>query len=613
MAVAAGPVPADVRAAAEAEAAALSVAYPPAEDDLQAVQRWAGHLREADRTARSWRRRDPAQPLAPLRQAEVAFLDRRWDDAADAALEAERLVVAAGLGGAGTGLDEAVPLPEGTRSLDEHALLVAGAAAAAGGRSDDALRALERAVALVRPRQESSASLVSRVLAEVQRGTVLLERGDAEGAGRRFAEAGQLSGVLGEDTDPGLSRQAAAGAALAATLTDRVAEGVEPARRAAASDPDDPLLRLDLGFVQRRAGLPVAAEQSYREALRLDPRLGLALLDLGTLLAQDGRRDAEAGDLLRRGLARQPDSAPGWHSLGVVLARGGLRDQLQSQAAFARAAREDRSFRGRDRTLVYDEKVYVTRLDLSQPLPAAWSYTAEQRRLPATALLGAAVLGLFGYYRGKVTGRVVGTVEDRAKQALETSRRLPRQLVPAVGVVATLAVLLQPVLGGPAAGGGDRRRRRRGGAPAHGRAAAAPSARGAGRHARDLDAGARAGGRGRRDRAVRLRPPAGGHRHRRRRAGAPGRTAAAVRCRPAAVRPGDGDRGPAREGARHDRAGHVSGVPDAGGALRRPVRARPADGPGGGPGRDGDRPGPRRRGAVGPDYAPSARCAVIAL
>ena len=421
--------PAQTALAAQAEAQALDEVLGPVEDDLQELQRWAGDSEAALRTVRGWREAAPQDPLPQLREAELAFL--KGD-----------------LHGAAALADGAVALSEGEdRGL---ALLLAGAARAAApdrqGEAPAVLAEAEQVLRAVGPESELFDTRAGYLLlqARLQRGTVLLAQGRFvqaqaafDGAAATYGGLYVVAGARPQLADLGL--------ALAALGAGRPQDGLAAARAAVQVDPDDPLALLDLAFVERRTGDLVAAERSLRRARTADPAFGLAALDLGTLLAEQGRDD-EAGDLLRRALEREPRSASGWHTLGVVLSRGDVRDQLQSQAAFARAAREDRAFRGRERTPVYDDAIYVSRLDLSKPLPPEWSFTSQERRLPASALVVAALLGLVAHAWGRLVGRAVDVVQTRADAVLKSLRRVPTITGPWLSVLASLGVLLLPVL-----------------------------------------------------------------------------------------------------------------------------------------------------------------------
>jgi hypothetical protein len=68
---------------------------------------------------------------------------------------------------------------------------------------------------------------------------------------------------------------------------------------------------------------------------------------------------------------------------------------LESQGALARAARLDHTLRGDDSTLVVDEKVYQSGVDISRPISAGWTYAAtasESKRGFAITMLLLVVL-----------------------------------------------------------------------------------------------------------------------------------------------------------------------------------------------------------------------------
>lgn len=97
--------------------------------------------------------------------------------------------------------------------------------------------------------------------------------------------------------------------------------------------PDAHLL---LGIFFKENGDYPAAEREYREALRLNPQSGQALLELGKLLAGRGEL-AEARLRLEGAVAALPESPSGHYQLGLVYRRLGLAAKAEAELAKSRA------------------------------------------------------------------------------------------------------------------------------------------------------------------------------------------------------------------------------------------------------------------------------------
>ena len=97
---------------------------------------------------------------------------------------------------------------------------------------------------------------------------------------------------------------------------------------------DDPTARVNLASLYGELGDPEAALREFDAALRLDPSLEPAWVNLADLERALGR-DAEAEQVLRRGLARLPEGAALHHSLGLALVRLGRLDEALPHLARA--------------------------------------------------------------------------------------------------------------------------------------------------------------------------------------------------------------------------------------------------------------------------------------
>jgi hypothetical protein len=145
--------------------------------------------------------------------------------------------------------------------------------------------------------------------------------------------------------------------------------------------------------------------------------------------------------------------AEGWFNLGVTLEQQGVAHAAAAQGAFAQAFRHDGSLRDRERELIHDDRLYVTTLDLSKPLPPKWDFAESQKQWPVPAT-GLAVLLLLGLQLGRSAagrGLAGGTARWLAAAGALLSK-LPRAAASfapsALAVLVTLAVFLVPAIRG---------------------------------------------------------------------------------------------------------------------------------------------------------------------
>ncbi len=254
----------------------------------------------------------------------------------------------------------------GARAGLTLALLLGVAAAAAGQAPAAAAGARTQARALAEAGRYEEAERIARAAASpellVTLGEVLLARGQRAPADSAFrlALAGHPSDRLVAELDRGKLQRARGARDSARASFRRVldqAAGARDARslvavgdaarflgqddpplfkdalrqydRAAAADPLDPLPRVRAGdlFLEKYNGED--AQQSFREALELNPRQPDALVGLARVLEFDGRPGA--ADAARRALATNPHSVPAH----LLLARLALEGE-----DFAAAERE---------------------------------------------------------------------------------------------------------------------------------------------------------------------------------------------------------------------------------------------------------------------------------
>lgn len=411
----------------------------------QDLWRFARRWDKARAVTARWRRARPRDPRAADRAGEIEFL------AGDHAAAARAFDTAARLAreqSAGWSPDEAL------------ALVKRGTALKRAGRFDEALDALRAgdevaSRALVHVGREQAGNAIYH--ARSQAADVALRRRrfadavDEYAAARRFARPRTDAEQVVEVVDNNL--------AIAEVFAGRPDRGLRAARRAVASDPLNPLFRQTEGFALARLGRPREAAIAYRRAVAADPSLFPAWNDLGVMLARSGR-DREAVDALRRAVGVRRGYATAWFNLGVTLERLGPRQWPAAQGALARAIRLDGELRERERTLLTDERLYVTNLDLSKPLPPEWDFASSQRgwAVPSIGFALVLLLGLQGARAAAARG-VVAAAPKWLEAVRDLLARLPRTLASltpsAVAVAVTVAVFLWPAIRGVSAGASE--------------------------------------------------------------------------------------------------------------------------------------------------------------
>ena len=86
-----------------------------------------------------------------------------------------------------------------------------------------------------------------------------------------------------------------------------------------------PEAHLNLGNMYSQTGNTVEAEQSYRQAIKLDPKFGPAYTNLADLYRAQGM-DQSVGKILEDGISKLPESATLYHALGLLHARNQQMD-----------------------------------------------------------------------------------------------------------------------------------------------------------------------------------------------------------------------------------------------------------------------------------------------
>ncbi len=431
-------------------------------DTRQNLWRFGGDLTRAAEVTREWTRATPRDPLAWDRAGEVAFNQGRYADAAQAF--ARSASAASDPGNIGSIARATAELKQGAAlglaGQDENAVASLRRAQSAGA-------AVEAAIGDDHWADEGAADpgayhgAVIAYYAAIQLGDAGLRQRAYSAAAAGYHQAVDASRafdvvndeVKEHEPSPLLSGAAENNLALAQLKLGRLNDAVASATSAVGRDPQSPVYLQTLAYAEVLSGRQDAAAAAYRQALGYDPTLFPSANDLGVLLAEQGKDD-EALKQLRRAVGVKPDYALGWFNLGVVLSGMGPSHFLQAQGALGRAAQLDSSYRGASRELGFDAEPYFSGLDISRPLPPQWRFAEHERRAPATlTLLVLAVLLLrllwslvLDQAAGKAGERVLGWASGEPTRHRPWQRVLGVRIVPIVAVVATVGLLLWPLL-----------------------------------------------------------------------------------------------------------------------------------------------------------------------
>lgn len=228
-------------------------------------------------------------------------------------------------------------------------------------------------------------------------------------------------------------------------------QAAEQANLAIAEDPHNPMFVEALANAFEEVGQAERAIDIYTDVIALDPSQATAHNNIGVLFANAGKTDA-AREQFIAAVRAQPDYGGAWFNLGLSLS--GSTDPLgflQSQGAFAHAARSNSDFRGVDLEWFSDRQVYDPGLDLSKPLPKDW--TAGAQRHPVTWSLAAIVIAVVTLAVGhlitdKVQSRIIESgLAARAGRA-SLAKTTAGDLIGGVLCAAAVALMASRTLGG---------------------------------------------------------------------------------------------------------------------------------------------------------------------
>ncbi|MGY1692503.1 hypothetical protein [Geodermatophilus sp. SYSU D01105] len=408
-----------------------------AADDWQNLLRWADDLAAARRFVLRWEAaRGDGSELPVLRLGEIDFLRHRYDDAAleftVAARRARLLRYRDDLAVTQAELDRAASLTAAGRPAEAEVILrrlsAFGVAAYAYQASPEGVGATEGFGLL--------SYHASAQLADEERRTGRLHAA-VEDYGTALSWLDRWLSVPA----PEVVHNNAALAHLGLGHTARASELVEQALR---EDPHNPVTLMTAAFIaDRRGDVPEAVRLNQR-ALANDPGLYPAANDLGVQLARSDR-PTEARSAFQQSVGARPDYALGWFNLGVLEASSGPTRLVAAQHALGTAYRLDPDLRDRQLELTIDGRVYRTALDLSKPLPPAWTFADLHRPAPAAAvgLLALAGVGL-GLARAADRG-ASGTADQWLEPVTRRLEVLPvvgAARAPVWGIAATLLTFL---------------------------------------------------------------------------------------------------------------------------------------------------------------------------
>ena len=195
----------------------------------------------------------------------------------------------------------ALSLDEATRQIEAMRLLDQAWDILGGEPGSDLIeefvgdpRELEKARRLIRDAQVLAPSLPMAVRRE---GSLLVAKGDSEGAIERFQQALEL--------DPGNAKDYYIYLGRAHEMLNRLEEAEASYRKAIELDPDYIRAYINLGCTFLDQGRFYEAEASFRKALELDPDYARAYNNLADSLLHQGRL-AEAETSIRRAIELDP-------------------------------------------------------------------------------------------------------------------------------------------------------------------------------------------------------------------------------------------------------------------------------------------------------------------
>ena len=413
------------------------------EDVRQNLWRYAGNLQRAAASIDQWVTALPNDPLARLRQGEVAYLTGGWETAVLAFQAAAR---AAQRGGLWTRV-------EAQARLDE------GAALEREGRHSEAVTAFAQA-------QTVSANWLAAFGTDAQKNgqdviwpayvsyNAMEQIGDVDLRLRNYRSAVEAYRAAGEyqpslQVSPPLIQPDVLANNRAIAELQNGAPGVaaDLAARAAIDDPADAIFHSTHAWALQRLRRWRAAVAEYRVAMALDGTQYPAENDLAVLLMQR-HRYGEAAAVLRRAVFVRADYAKGWFNLGAALSHLGPENVWAAQGALGRAGMLDTRLAHRPPTPIFDAVPYVTNLDLSKPIPEHWTFADSQSHTPvAAAGFSVVLLVALSLARTLLPRAAPGT--ERWLRILATwpakRGRLHSPGHPLIAVALTVAILLWPL------------------------------------------------------------------------------------------------------------------------------------------------------------------------
>jgi tetratricopeptide (TPR) repeat protein len=408
-----------------------------AADSWQNLLRWSGDVPAARQFVLRWQdaRADRAD-LPTRRLAEIDFLQQHYDDAAaEFALAARRTRL----------LRYPDSLGVAQAELGRAASLIAAGRPA---EAEPTLRTLSAQGVLGYAYQSSQANTDGANSFALLSYYAAIQLADEERrTGRLRAAVEDYQGALSWFNEPQPGQRPEVlhnNAALAHLALDNTAKASELIAQALAEDPHNPVTLMTAGFIADRGNDVPGATRLNAQALDDDPGLYPAANDLGVQLARQSLW-TEARTAFRQAVGARPDYALGWFNLGVLESSQGPGRLLAAQQALGTAYGLDPDLHGRPLELTIDGEVYRTALDLSKPLPAAWTFADLGRPAPAAAI---GLLALAGLAIGLAKGASRGATEsadkwmEPAAQRIETMRWVSKIRATIWAVAATILTFL---------------------------------------------------------------------------------------------------------------------------------------------------------------------------
>lgn len=270
---------------------------------------------------------------------------------------------------------------------------------------------------------------------------------------------------FGSQPDTGV---AANNAAIVAMRMGDFDIGLEQAEKALAFDPKSPIFLQTYADAQRRGappapsspvGTPGGSEsgpntddeqgcgamegliQAYEAAVAADASSPVAWNNLGVVQAACNMQQ-EAVDSFKNSIRANPEYSRAWFNYGsYLLVDGGWNDFLAAEGALGIAGGLDKSLREQGPSVLPDDEIYDSGLDLSKALPPDWRLGDYERQSPGGFTAVLLFLALFRIVADLSKHRLVDKL-TRIAMTGRAGRALSLSVPGAVGVAGSATVLV---------------------------------------------------------------------------------------------------------------------------------------------------------------------------